>query len=88
MNCIDEDIEVRSEDAIREAVLREDAMREEAEWKMEHEPETMDDDADEDEGPTLDELPYPDELASCSPAMREIAQDVSEEMGAYLEERV
>ena len=38
--------------------------------------------------PTLDELPYPDELASCSPAMREIAQDVSEEMGAYLEDRV
>ena len=38
--------------------------------------------------PTLDELPYPDELAGCSPAMREIAQVVSEEMGAYLEERV
>ena len=42
----------------------------------------------EDKGPTLDELPYPDELASCSPAMREIAQGVSEEMGAYLEDRV
>ena len=88
MNCIDEDIEVRSEDAIREAVLREDAMREEAEWKMEHEPETMDDDAEEDEGPTLDELPYPEELAMCSPAMRELAQGVSEDMAGYLEDRI
>ena len=88
MNCIDEDIEVRSEDAIREAVLREDAMREEAEWKMEHEPETMDDDAEEDEEPTLDELPYPEELACCSPAMRELAQGVSEDMAGYLEDRI
>ena len=88
MNCIDEDIVVRSEDAIREAVLREDAMREEAEWKMEHEPETMDDDAEEDEELTLDELPYPEELAMCSPAMRELAQGVSEEMAGYLEDRI
>ena len=88
MNCIDEDIEVRSEDAIREAVLREDAMREEAEWKMEHEPETMDDDAEEDEEPTLDELPYPEELAMCSPAMRGLAQGVCEDMAEYLEDRI
>ena len=38
--------------------------------------------------PTLDELPYPEELKSCSPSMRELAQDVSEGMGEYLEERI
>ena len=45
-------------------------------------------DEDIDEGPTLDELPYPEELAMCSPAMRELAQGVSEDMGEYLEDRI
>ena len=43
---------------------------------------------DIDEGPTLDELPYPEELACCSPAMRELAQGVSEDMAGYLEDRI
>lgn len=38
--------------------------------------------------PTLDELPYPEELESCSPSMRELALDVSKEIGEYLEERI
>ena len=42
----------------------------------------------EDKGPTLDELPYPDELASCSPAMRELEEDVAEDMAEYMEERI
>lgn len=51
------------------------------------------DDADdeiegEDEGPSLDALPYREELAMCSPAMRELEEDVAEDMAGYMEERI
>ena len=51
------------------------------------------DDADdeiegEDEEPSLDALPYREELAMCSPAMRELEEDVAEDMAGYMEERI
>lgn len=52
-----------------------------------------DDDSDdeideEDEEPSLDALPYREELAMCSPAMRELEEDVAEDMAGYMEERI
>ena len=47
-----------------------------------------DDDGEEDEEPSLDALPYREELAMCSPAMRELEEDVAEDMAGYMEERI
>ena len=47
-----------------------------------------DDGEEEDEGPSLDALPYREELAMCSPAMRELEEDVAEDMAGYMEERI
>ena len=43
---------------------------------------------EEDEEPSLDALPYREELAMCSPAMRELEEDVAEDMAGYMEERI
>ena len=47
-----------------------------------------DDGEEEDEEPSLDALPYREELAMCSPAMRELEEEVAEDMAGYMEERV
>ena len=48
-----------------------------------------DDDGEEvDEEPSLDALPYREELAMCSPAMRELEEGVAEDMAGYMEERI
>lgn len=47
-----------------------------------------DDDGEEDEEPSLDALPYREELAMCSPAMRELEEGVAEDMAEYMEERI
>ena len=49
-----------------------------------------DDDDGEEEGeePSLDALPYREELAMCSPAMRELEEDVAEDLAEYMEERI
>ena len=47
-----------------------------------------DDGEEEDEEPSLDALPYREELAMCSPAMRELEEDVAEDMAGYMEERI
>ena len=47
-----------------------------------------DDWEEEDEEPSLDALPYREELAMCSPAMRELEEEVAEDMAGYMEERV
>ena len=43
---------------------------------------------DEGVGPSLDALPYREELAMCSPAMRELEKEVAEDMAEYMEERI
>ena len=43
---------------------------------------------DEGEEPSLDALPYREELAMCSPAMRELEEDVAKDMAGYMEERI
>ena len=43
---------------------------------------------EEGEEPSLDALPYREELAMCSPAMRELEEEVAEDMAGYMEERV
>ena len=43
---------------------------------------------EEGEGPSLDALPYREELSMCSPAMRELEEDVAEDMAEYMEERI
>ena len=47
-----------------------------------------DDGEEEDEEPSLDALPYREELAMCSPAMRELEEGVAEDMAGYMEERI
>ena len=47
-----------------------------------------DDGEEEDEEPSLDALPYREELAMCSPAMRELEEEVAEDMAGYMEERI
>ena len=49
-----------------------------------------DDDDGEEEGeePSLDALSYREELAMCSPAMRELEEGIAEDMAEYMEERV
>lgn len=47
-----------------------------------------DDGEEEDEEPSLDALPYREELAMCSPAMRELEEGVAEDMAEYMEERI
>ena len=37
---------------------------------------------------SLDALPYREELAMCSPAMRELEEGVAEDMAGYMEERI
>ena len=43
---------------------------------------------EEGEEPSLDAFPYHEELAMCSPAMRELEEDVAEDMAGYMEERI
>ena len=43
---------------------------------------------EEGEEPSLDALPYREELAMCSPAMRELEEEVAEDMAGYMEERI
>lgn len=45
-------------------------------------------DGEEGEEPSLDALPYREELAMCSPAMRELEEGVAEDMAGYMEERI
>ena len=47
-----------------------------------------DDGEEEDEEPSLDALPYREELAMCSPAMRELEEGVAEDVAGYMEERI